>query len=249
MERAVPLVAIVLAAGKSTRMEMQPKAVLPLAGRPMGQRVLEAVRSVEPLQTLVVVGHQAERVRAVFGPDCAFVLQQPQLGTAHALLSCEKSLPAFSGDLLVLSADHPLVSPDDLRRLISHHRRTGAEATLLTWQRSGDSSYGRILRDESGKVNGIIEVRDASPEQLAIREVNLSIYCFAAPFIFDILRRIRPDNVQREYYLTDAVGLLTRSGKRVEAVEAQDAGTGLGINTPEELAEAEAFLLERQALR
>jgi len=229
-------------------MQMQPKAALALAGRPMGQWVLQAVREIEPQETIVVVGHQAELVKEAFGPGCRFALQRPQLGTAHAVLCCEKALQTFVGDLLVVNADHPLISPQDLERLISHHRDCQAKATLLTWQRNSPSCYGRILRDEKGRVAGIVEARDATLEQLALREINLGLYCFSAPLIFDLLRSIRPDNVQREYYLTDVIGLLARRGEPVEGVEAEHLETGFGINTPEELARAEAFLLRGEPL-
>ncbi|NIM05941.1 MAG: NTP transferase domain-containing protein, partial [Armatimonadetes bacterium] len=177
MEVSLSLVAIILAAGKSTRMDMLPKAALPLAGSPMGSRVLEAVKTVEPQEIIVVVGHQADKVKEGFGGECTFVLQQPQLGTAHALLTCEKVLEGFLGDLLVVNADHPLISSDDLHRLIACHRQTQASASLLTWRRNSDSSHGRILRTEAGRVSKIVEVRDATPEQLALSEINLSMYC------------------------------------------------------------------------
>jgi bifunctional N-acetylglucosamine-1-phosphate-uridyltransferase/glucosamine-1-phosphate-acetyltransferase GlmU-like protein len=243
MNIKTPLAAVILAAGRSTRMDMQPKAALSLAGKPMGRWVLEAVKSMEPEKILVVVGHEAERVKEAFGEGCTFILQEPQLGTAHAVLACEEALRGFEGNLLLVNADHPLLSSDDLQRLLAHHRRSKAAATLLTWQSKGESSYGRIQRNEKGEILGIIEGRDATPGQLAISEVNLSMYCFAAPMIFHILRCIRPDNVQREYYLTDAIGFLVRQGKIVEGVEAESPETGFGINTHEEFARAEAFLL------
>lgn len=248
MKPSAPLAAVILAAGKSTRMNLQPKAALPLAGRPMGQWVLEAVSATQPQKIVVVVGHQAERVKQAFGDGCRFVLQQPQLGTAHALLTAESALPGFSGNLLVVNADHPLLAREDLCRLTEQHLRSGADASLLTWRRTGDCAYGRILREEKGGIVGIVEEKDATAEELSIREVNLSIYCFSAPLIFDILRQIRADNAQREYYLTDTVALLVKAGKKVETVQAQSRGTSFGVNTRDEFARAEAFLLRGDSL-
>ena len=248
MGTKTPLAAVILAAGKSTRMNLLPKATIIVAGKPMGQRVLEAVKSVAPQEVVVVVGHQAEQAKAVFGDECKFALQQPQLGTAHALQMSEPHLAGFSGDLLVVNTDHPLISRQDLQNLLSHHRESGAAASLLTWQRTEEMAYGRIIRDAAGQVIDIVEVKDATPEQLALREVNLSMYCFAAPLIFEVLRQIRSENAQNEFYLTDAIGLLARAGQKVEAVAARNPETGFGVNTPEELARAEACLQQSQAL-
>jgi bifunctional N-acetylglucosamine-1-phosphate-uridyltransferase/glucosamine-1-phosphate-acetyltransferase GlmU-like protein len=248
MEQTPPLVAIILAAGKSTRMQMKPKSALPLAGKPVAQWALSAVKETRPQEIIVIVGHEAEAVKNAFGPECKFVLQEPQLGTGHALLICERLLKDFVGDLLVIFGDHPLISGQDLQNLVAYHRQNKPATTMLTWLRKGESSFGRILRDENSKVLGIIEVPDASPQQLAIREVNLSMYCFPCPAIFDVLHHIRADNKKQEYYLTDVVGLLVQEGKRVEAFTAQHPGTAFGINTPEEFARAEAFLLKNTPL-
>ncbi len=242
------IAAIILAAGKSTRMQLRPKAALPLAGRLVGKRVADAVGRLNPQEVVVVVGHEAEAVKEAFGAGCKFVLQRPQLGTAHALLCCAEALDGFVGDLLVVSADHPLLAAEDLARLVSHHRKRQAAATLLTGPSASHASFGRLLRDEKGRVVGIVEARDATPEQLALPEVNLSIYCFSAPLIFRVLRAIRADNAQKEFYLTDAVGLLVQEGRLVEAIGAEHRETCFGINTPEELARAEAFLLQGEPL-
>jgi bifunctional UDP-N-acetylglucosamine pyrophosphorylase/glucosamine-1-phosphate N-acetyltransferase len=241
------LAAIILAAGQSKRMHREPKAVLNLAGRPLAQWVLEALSLLSPDICIAVVGHEAERVKPAFGENCRFVLQKEPRGTGNAVLSCESQLIDYEGDALVVSVDHPLLASEDLVRLIRHHRTTQADATLLFLRRENPASYGRIILDGGGSVLRIVEEKDASPEERAISETNLGIYCFALPGVFAALGKVGADNAQGEQYLTDVIEILVREGKRVEAVAALHPATGFGINTPEELAEAEALL--RQTLR
>lgn len=238
------LTAVIMAAGKSTRMKSRlPKPLHPLCGKPLLSYILDACEEAGASRIVVVVGHEAERVQEAFGGRCEFALQEEQLGTGHALMVTQPLLNGYDGDLLVLPGDTPLIDGDTLRKLAEHHRRTSAVATLLSAALPHDAGmYGRVLRDETGKVLGVVEAKDATPAQMAVREINTSIYCFRAPALFDALRQIRPDNAQGEYYLTDVIGLLTHAGQKVEAVVADDWQVTLGVNTRVELADVASRL-------
>ncbi len=238
------LTAVVMAAGKSTRMKSRlPKPLHPLCGKPLLSYVLDACLQAGCSRLIVVVGHEAERVQEMFHGQCEFVLQEQQLGTGHAVMVTQPALQNYQGDLLVLPGDTPLIDGHTLQTLVEHHQRTNAVATLLSAVLPHDAGmYGRVLRDSFGNVLGIVEAKDASPEQLAVREINTSIYCFKAPALFDALQRLRPDNAQGEYYLTDVIGLFTQEGRKVEAVVADDWQVTLGVNTRVELADVASRL-------
>jgi len=243
-----PTVAVILAAGKGTRIKSDvPKALLPLCERPLVDHVIGASREAGVGRVLVVVGHGAEQVRECVGPACSCVLQEEQLGSAHALMACADALAGYRGTVLVLYCDVPLLGADLLRDLIERHRETGAAATLLTVMLDDPAAYGRVLRGPEGDVLGIVEAKEASPEQQAIREINVGVYCFEAPLVFEILKEVRPSSVKGEYYLTDAIGLLAQRGHRVAALTTTDADAIAGVNTLEELAAVERTLLRRQA--
>lgn len=238
------LTAVVMAAGKSTRMKSRlPKPLHLLCGKPLLSYILEACDAAGAKRILVVVGHEAERLQEAFSGRCEFALQDEQLGTGHAVMVTKPLLNDYDSDLLVLPGDTPLIDGDTLRKLVEHHRKTGAVATLLSAVLPHDAGlYGRVLRDQTGTVLGVVEAKDATPEQLATREINTSIYCFKVPALFDALNQIRPDNAQGEYYLTDVIGLLTSRGQKVEAVIADDWQVTLGVNTRVELADVSARL-------
>ncbi len=241
------LTAVIMAAGKSTRMKSRlPKPLHRLCGKPLLSYLLDACRSAGVSRTIVVVGHEAERVQEAFRGQCEFALQEEQLGTGHAVMSAKPLLEGYAGDLLVLPGDTPLIDGETLRQLAEHHRSSGAVATLLSAVLPHDAGmYGRVLRDSNGKVLGVVEAKDASPEQLAVREINTSIYCFQTPALFDALQEVRPDNAQGEYYLTDVIELFTRQGDKVEAVIADDWQVTLGVNTRVELADVASRLRKR----
>ncbi len=236
--------AVIMAAGKSTRMKSRlPKPLHPLCGKPLLSYVLDACASAGVHRLIVVVGHEAERVREAFAGRCEFALQEEQLGTGHAVMVTRSLLEGYDGDLLVLPGDTPLIDADTLRQLVAHHQQTGAVATLLTAILPHDAGmYGRVIRDADGRVQGIVEAKDATPEQLQVREIGTSIYCFRAPDLFHALAQIRPDNAQGEYYLTDVIALFSREGKKVEAVVAPDWQVTLGVNTRVELADVASRL-------
>ena len=245
--QASRVAALILAAGKSTRMKSnRPKALHALLGQPLLRGAVDAAQGAGASRTILVVGHQADLVREAMGPDLEYVLQAEQKGTGHAVLMAESLLRDWDGPLLVLPGDAPLLSDSLLEALLAHHTHSGAAATLLTAVLDDAGAYGRIVRDdETGRVQAIVEARDASPEQLQIREISTSVYAFDPAALFDALSQITPQNAQGEYYLTDAVALLAASGRIVEALVSPDADVVRGVNTRPELVELRALMQAR----
>lgn len=241
-----------MAAGKSTRMKSRtPKVLHRVAGRAVVDYIVEAACTGCGVEdAIAIVGHEADRVRehlsARWGARVRFATQEPQHGTGHAVMQAESLLADFDGDVLTLAGDTPLVSAEVLASLLAHHRATSATATVLTTVMEDPAHYGRVVRDAKGTVAYIIEARDASDEERAVREINTSIYCFRAPALFRALAQIRPQNAQGEYYLTDVIALLARQGERVEAVVTADPAVVMGVNTRVELAEATAIVRRRK---
>jgi bifunctional UDP-N-acetylglucosamine pyrophosphorylase/glucosamine-1-phosphate N-acetyltransferase len=239
------LKAIVLGAGKGTRMKSDLAKVLhPVAGRPMLLWALDTLAAIRVEEIVVVVGHQADDVRAILPEGVTPALQIEQLGTRHAVMVALEHLGVEPGDdIIVMPGDMPLVSAGTLHAMLRLHRDSNAAATMLSVRLDEPGDYGRVVRDQ-GRVRGIVEARDASPEQLAIDEVNTSVYTFSGRFLPGALSRIGTGNAQGEYYLTDVIGILAGDGHRVEAHIA-DAVEGLGINSVEQIAEVEAALARR----
>ncbi|MFO0829991.1 MAG: NTP transferase domain-containing protein [Phycisphaerales bacterium] len=242
--------AIVLAAGKGTRMKSDlPKVMHPALGRPMVRWVVEAAKSAGVHGVTLIVGHGAELVRGEFAgePGIAFATQEPQLGTGHAVDQARRHfMPARANDdVFVLCGDGPLIRPKTLAKLLSVHRADGAAATLATSVIDDPHGYGRIERDASGRFLRIVEQKDATPEQRSIREVNPSYYCFRAADLFAALSNVDNKNANGEYYITDVFELLRREGKRVSVVDAVPPEDVLSVNTPEQLAEVERILRAR----
>ncbi len=241
--------AIILAAGKGTRMNSDlPKVLHPVCGRPMLAYVFDAARAAGCDRLLAVVGHQADRVEQAFaadGDDVQWVLQEPQLGTGHAVMVCEDHLAGLDGPVIVLAGDGPLIRAETLGQLLATHAETSAACTLATSILPDPGRYGRILRDDAGELAGIVEYLDADEAQRAVREVNVSIYCFDADALRGALGRLTNDNAKGEYYLTDALELLRADGRRLAAVPAVPPEDVLSINTPDELARVDAIMAER----
>ena len=230
---------VVLAAGKGTRMKSSlPKVLHPAAGLPLIEHVLRTADRVSPASVVIVVGHQADEVRAGLRsrPDLQFALQEPQLGTGHALLQAERALSGAAGTVVLLSGDVPLLTAATLQRLVDHHVATGAAATVLTAEVDDPTGYGRIERRD-GRIAAIVEHKDASPEQRIIREINSGIYAFDIAPLFDALRQIGSANAQGEYYLPDLVGIYRDRGLRVETVTLDQPVEILGVNSRKELAQ------------
>jgi bifunctional UDP-N-acetylglucosamine pyrophosphorylase/glucosamine-1-phosphate N-acetyltransferase len=232
--------AIILAAGKSTRMKSDlPKVLHEICGRPMLAYVLEACQRAGIGRLIVVVGHGKEQVVDVFTEraGCAFVEQTEQKGTAHAVLCCREALADFSGRVLVIAADMPLVREETLRALLDENAGTGDAITLATTILDDPTGYGRIDRDGRGRLRGIVEHRDCTPEQLAIREANPSYYCFSdCGGMFAVLDQVGNDNAKGEYYITDSVGILIEQGRGAGAVAAVPPAEAMGINSRADLA-------------
>jgi UDP-N-acetylglucosamine diphosphorylase/glucosamine-1-phosphate N-acetyltransferase len=243
-----PLAMIVLAAGKGTRMRSSLAKVLhPLAGRALLTYVLDIATSLAPQHVVVVLGHQAEMVRQVcvpYGVTC--VLQEPQLGTGHAVAQAEPILADFQGDVLVLYGDVPLLQAATLRTLWDVHRCQQAMVTIVTACLDNPTGYGRILRDAVGRITRIVEERDATEAEKAVREINSGVYCLQASFLFPALRCVGHHNAQGEQYLTDVVALAVAEQHRVAHVTVADAQEILGVNTHAELAHLETLLRQRQ---
>ncbi|HKO56816.1 MAG TPA: sugar phosphate nucleotidyltransferase, partial [Thermoanaerobaculia bacterium] len=235
---------IILAAGLGTRMKSATIKVLHrAAGRPIIDYVLDLAADVSSQPPVVVVGHQKEAVQKAIGDRARFAVQEQQLGTGHAVLQASG---AISRDrVLILSGDVPLTRPETLRRLIDEHERDGNALTLLTMKLAQPASYGRIVRDASGGVTEIVEAKDATPEQKQIDEVNAGIYVFNAAPLLENLRNLSTDNAQGEYYLTDVLGMLRKSGQRVGAVIVDDPVEALGVNSRADLANVEAEIQKR----
>lgn len=241
-----PVDAIVLAAGKGTRMKSDlPKVLHRLAGRPLLDHVLDTAAGAGVGHTVVVVGHEAELVKRTCGrAGIDFALQQPQLGTGHA---AQVAMPAVreGGWCVVLAGDVPLLRVSTLRRLIEGTVRGGAAASVLTCVVDDAGAYGRIVKDAAGNVQRIVEARDATAAELAIGEYNSGVFCFRTADLAAALANLTTDNDQGEYYLTDTVAYLVGRGRAVAAVQADDPGEVVGINTVDELAVAEQLLAGR----
>lgn len=238
------LITVIMAAGKGTRMRSDLAKVLhPLCGRPLIQYVVETAVAIHSSRILVIVGHQADAVREALTPyPVEFVLQQDLLGTGHAVMQAAPALSGFTGDLLVLAGDTPLVRPATLENLVHYHRLEHAAATLLTARMDNPHGLGRIIRGVDGQVTRIVEEKDAAPEEKNIREVNTSVYCFQAPLLLELLGLLKPQNQQKEYYLTDTIALIRERELCIRGVETDRPEETVGINTPEQLAAAETSL-------
>jgi bifunctional UDP-N-acetylglucosamine pyrophosphorylase/glucosamine-1-phosphate N-acetyltransferase len=231
---------VILAAGKGTRMKtVEPKAAVHVNGRPMAVRVIEAVRKAGSSRIIAVVGHRADDVKAAIGNEVEYVVQEEQLGTGHAVRCAGPALTGYCGAVIVAYADIPLLRESDVSRLVKRHLESGAAATLLSARFDHPGTLGRILRGLNGGVRGIVEARDATQEQLKIREINVGVYCFQAPLLLQALAEVRSNNAQKQYYLTDVIGILVARGERVEAVIMEESEGGLGVDTVEDLARAQ----------
>jgi bifunctional UDP-N-acetylglucosamine pyrophosphorylase / glucosamine-1-phosphate N-acetyltransferase len=244
--------AIVLAAGKGTRMKSElPKVLMPICGRPMIEYVLDALAEGGVNRVIAVVGYRAELVRDTINGRAGvqFALQTEQLGTGHAVMMCHDLLADYGGPVLVVTGDAPLMQSDSVAALLKEYHRRPAACVIGTAHKDNPEGLGRILRDASGEFVGIIEHRDATEEQRRITEVNMSYYVFHCRDLLATLDQIRPNNRQGEYYITDVPGLLVAQGKEVRALPALKPCESLGINTLEELAAVEAEMCRMNAGR
>jgi bifunctional UDP-N-acetylglucosamine pyrophosphorylase/glucosamine-1-phosphate N-acetyltransferase len=221
-----------------------PKVLHRAGGRTLIEHVLQAARALS-IDISVVVGHSAERVKAAVS-EVKFVDQKEQLGTGHAVLAARESFSGYSGDMLVIPGDVPLISAATLEAFVKFHREGGYRASVLTAEIENPHGYGRIVRRKSHELEAIVEHRDATPEILDIREINSSIYVFHAPALFESLTKIRNENSQREYYLTDVIGILVAQKEKVGAFKVKSAEEIMGINTRQELAEVDRVMRRKK---
>ncbi len=238
-------VAVVLAAGKSTRMKSSlPKVLHEIHGRPMIDYVLDAARQVGTKRIVVIVGHQAERVTEALQShrDVEFALQSEQMGTGHAVMMAEDQLREHNGPVLVLAGDTPLLRGESLLELLNEQRKHEAACVIGTAVTSANEGLGRVVRDEQGQFLRIVEQKDATPQEQAIEEINTGCYVFDGPALFESLRQLQPNNQQAEYYLTDCPKILLEAGRPVIATDALDIREAMGVNTQEQLAEVAAAM-------
>lgn len=236
-----PLAAVILAAGKGTRMKSDlPKVLHTLAGRPLLSYAVAAAEGLGARRVVIVVGHGADLVeKAMAGPNRRFALQEPQLGTGHALMAAAPELAGWDGPVLILCGDVPGISPATLDALLKSHQRRGDALTVLGMEPKDPGHYGRMIT-QSGALKAIVEYRDADEAQRAVRLVNAGIYAAQAGPLLDFLPRLSNHNDQGEYYLTDLVGLMNGAGLSVGWSLCPDAAEAAGVNTVEELKELEA---------
>lgn len=238
--------AVILAAGKGTRMRSKlPKVLHKVGGKPMLQHVLDAADAAGAAEKIVIVGHEAELVEAMVGEQGKIVLQAEQLGTGHAVMQTQDALADFKGTVMILCGDTPLLDGAELKKFYEAHVQSGAAATVLTAHMDNPFGYGRIVRDAEGNVQGIVEEKDADAQQKLIKEVNTGIYCLECPLMFEVLSTLTCDNAQGEYYLTDVLTKLNAAGRKVGGVVTEDSEMVMGINSRRQLAEAESVMRER----
>src|SRR5215212_699008 len=242
--------AIILAAGKGKRMGSDlPKVLVPVCGRPMIRYVIDAVRAAGIGRIQIVVGYMASLVKKELAnePGLKFIVQTEQLGTGHAVKMCEKQLEMHDGPVLILAGDSPMVQVTSLRSLLAEFAARFRACLLGTGKKDKPTGLGRIVRDKKGEFAAIVEEKDATPEQRAITEVNLSTYVFRPDALLSSLKQLTANNVQGEYYLTDCPGVLKAAGERVDALCVLQPIEALSINTKEELAVVEAEMKKLSA--
>ena len=240
------LTAIILAAGKGTRMRSKyPKVLHKVGGKPMLQHVIDAASAAGADKKVIIVGHEAEMVEAMVGEQATIALQKEQLGTGHAVMQTAEALKGFTGTALILCGDTPLLDGEELKKFCDAHKASGAAATVLTAIMDDPFGYGRIVRDANGNVQGIVEQKDATEEQKAIKEINTGIYCMECPQMFDVLATLTNDNAQGEYYLTDVLQKLNAAGAKVGGISTDDSDMVMGINSRKQLSVAEGVMRQR----
>lgn len=240
--------AVILAAGKSTRMKSElPKVLHEISGRPMIDYILDAARAAGAKRLIVIVGHKAEVVRQSLSgrPDVEFALQAEQHGTGHAVMMCRDQLADHVGDVLVLAGDTPLLRGESLAGLLQDLHEHKAVCVVGTARTEANQGLGRIVRDDEGRFLKIVEEKDASPQERQIQEINTGCFAFDRQALFDALAQLQPNNQQAEYYLTDCAGILREAGRPVVASCKLDILEAMGVNTLEQLAQVEQTLESR----
>lgn len=242
--------AIVLAAGKGTRMKSDlPKVLVPVCGQPMIRYVLDGLRKAGIERVIVVVGYRADLVREELAgdPGISFVEQTEQLGTGHAVMVCRDELAGHTGPVLIVTGDSPMLQASSIKTLLDEFETTQPACLMGTAHRDDPEGLGRIVRDSAGEFEAIVEQKDTTPEQAKITEVNMSTYLFACESLLSSLDKITTNNAQSEYYVTDCPGILKEEGKQVRALAALQPCESLSVNTVDDLAVVEAEMLKMRS--
>ena len=240
--------AVILAAGQGTRMKSKLYKVLhPVCGMPMVEHVTRNVEKLGVEKIVTVVGHGAEKVQQQLGEKSEYALQAEQLGTAHAVQQTASLIEGLAGTTLVVCGDTPLIRPETMQALLDQHAETQAKATILTAIADNPAGYGRILRNDAGIVEKIVEQKDASPEEQQVKEINTGTYCFDNEALFEALKLVSNDNVQGEYYLPDVIEILQKQGEVVAAYATDSFDETLGVNDRVALSQAESTMRKRIA--
>jgi bifunctional UDP-N-acetylglucosamine pyrophosphorylase/glucosamine-1-phosphate N-acetyltransferase len=240
--------AIILAGGKGVRMKSDlPKVLHLLAGKPLLGYVLDTIESLNLERVAVVIGYQGEKVEDFLkGRKVDIVWQREQLGTGHAVMQTEPLFRDFDGDIIVLCGDVPLLEAKTVINLFNTHQRKKTKATVLTALLEDPKGYGRIIRKKDGTFERIVEEKDATPEERKVKEINTGEICFSTPSLFSTLKKVRRDNLQKEFYLTDVLGILGSQKEKIEAIRVENPWETLGINSIQELARMEEYLTNRK---
>ncbi len=238
--------AVILAAGQGTRMKSKLYKVLhPVCGKPMVQHVVDQVSNLHIEKIVTIIGHGAELVKSQLGDASSYALQEEQLGTAHAVMQAKDALEGKEGVTIVVCGDTPLIKAETMEALFRHHEETGAKATILTAIAPDPAGYGRIVRNEEGHVEKIVEHKDATEQERNITEINTGTYCFDNAALFRSLNNVSNDNVQGEYYLPDVIEILKTEGETVSAFATGDFDESLGVNDRVALSQAERIMKRR----
>jgi UDP-N-acetylglucosamine pyrophosphorylase len=246
-----PLAVVIMAAGKGTRMKDSSKAkvMFEVLGKPMIHYVVDLAKMIKSSCVIVIVGYQRDTVIQYLQnshPNVEIAVQAEQHGTGHAIMQVEETLKDFTGDVVVLSGDVPLLTTDSMRKLMDHHYQTAASATILTADFADPTGYGRIIRNSDGSVKRIVEHKDATEKERQVKEINSGIYVFNAQKLFDGLKHITPQNVQNEYYLTDVFDHFWKRQWKVSALKTLHVEEIMGVNTMNQLEEVKQVLLSRK---
>ncbi|TWT88410.1 Bifunctional protein GlmU [Pseudobythopirellula maris] len=245
-------IAVVLAAGKGTRMKSDlPKVLAPAAGKPMIRYVVEALRAAGVGRIVVVVGYRAELVQSELAdePGVSFVEQTEQLGTGHAVMVCREEIERLAGGescpVVIVTGDSPMLQVSSVEALLKEFRETGAVCLVGTTHKDDPTGLGRVVRDAAGEFLAIVEQKDATPEQQAVTEVNMSTYVFDSAALLTSLESLTTENAQREYYITDCPRILKDSGAQVRALAALKPCEALSVNTLDDLKAVEAEMAKQ----
>ncbi|MCI9287196.1 MAG: NTP transferase domain-containing protein [Clostridia bacterium] len=225
------VVAIVMAAGKGTRMKSKKsKLVHKIYGKEIIRRSVENAKKSGVSEVIAVVGYQKEQIEEVLGDSVKYAIQEQQLGTGHAVMQTAKLLEGKTGKVLILNGDHPIMRPETLKNLVEESNKRGESATILTMVHDGVIPYGKIIHDNEGRIKEIVEHKDCNEEQLQIKEVNLGMYCFDIQELLVALKNLTNDNVQNEYYLTDVIKIMYDKGLKTGSIVVSDNAEVLGVN-------------------